>query len=251
MSRFVTIGHICHDLYPGSLYPDDPGTLGGAVTFAAAVAAKFGIPTTAITSAPYNHPRWGDFQELGRSLNFQPVNVNHGLYPNDGSITTFVNEYNVQGDRIQHHPSRNNPFDMRHFPQIAKHLSPEDIVLIGTVTYDEISPELLRAIKGEVNKVGITLQGLLRYVHPDTKRVTGGPFPQWREIASSVDYISLSLEDLQFPDGMSLLADFVRICPLVTLTDGPCGVHIYSNGAHEHIPAFYLNENEILGGAWT
>ncbi len=248
--NLVILGDVCHDLplHATTVDHESGAKLGGAVSFSSAVASILGVPTHAFTMAPQTHPRWRDFQQYGHAFGFQTTNLALSHTLGGDKITSFANTY-VGGKRTQDHPSKTQQIGMEQLPFILPHLNSESQVLIGTVTSDEVSLDLLRALHGTGVPISMTMQGYFRRVHPDSKRVTEGPFANWRHVASLVDAIYLSDEDLRFPDGDYLLRDLVHTCPQVVLTRGGNGVSIYQNRSRTDIPSVPLTPEQIGTGA--
>ena len=160
--------------------------------------------------------------------------------------------YSLDGKRTHVHPSKAPIFDREHLPHILPHITHNSHILIGSVTDNEVSVDLLYALKQFGVPISITLQGYFRRTHPDSKRVTEGPFPRWQEVAGLVDTIFLSDEDIRFSEGEDMLGDLIGACSQVILTKGEKGVTIFRNGESTDIPSFPLTKNETgVGACWT
>jgi sugar/nucleoside kinase (ribokinase family) len=148
--RFLSIGHIARDEFP-----DGAHRLGGTALYAAATAARLGVPTTLVTRAG-PHER----DELARTC----ADLDVDLRALDANVTTtFGFRWDQSGKRILRLKARAKAIGLADIPADLRSADrpggTPDALVFGTIAR-ELSPDLL---EGETARVSVlAAQGMLR-----------------------------------------------------------------------------------------
>jgi 1D-myo-inositol 3-kinase len=221
---YLAIGHITQDVLPeGGFAP------GGTVTFAALAAHNLNAKAAIVTAAPpalWQLPLYQNIQIQG---------------PQTPVATIFENIYRPQG-RIQFVravapviQAQDVPLEWRKTPIV--HLAP---------IAQECAPNLIDLFPGAL--IGLTPQGFLRAWDKASGQVYPVVWADAAEILPKVSALILSEEDLPPAQvGRTMLAEFIRRCPLVVCTQGSRGCMLYFQGRTEHIPAYPAHEIDPTG----
>lgn len=207
MSRFLAIGHVALDEFP-----DGAHRLGGTALYAAATAAKLGVPTALVTRVG---PREKD--ELGRAC----AGLGIDLRALDAHVTTtFAFRWDESGRRILRLKARAKAIALRDIPA---DLRSADALVFGSIAR-ELSEDLLL---GETARVSVlAAQGMLRTWDADgTVRPTA-----WDRAEADIRALSavvLSEEDVA--GDTSLVERWSRVAPVI-LTLAERGCRMYAGG---------------------
>jgi sugar/nucleoside kinase (ribokinase family) len=216
--QFLVIGHTVQDL----LSPDDPGQwrLGGAASYASALARRLGLRTAVLTSA-------GPEIDLATALpGVETVNV-----PAEGS-TQMRNVYGADRRR-QFIPCRASRITPASLPDLWRRA---EIVLLGPVV-GEVDGTLAACFPDSL--VGVGAQGWLRETGPDTSVRPVLP-EQWDAgpILQHADALFLSDEDIPPHSAPGALKRWGEMVPTLAFTRGYNGAEVLHRGEWRHIGAF-------------
>lgn len=207
MARFLAIGHVARDEFP-----DGAHRLGGTALYAAATAARLGVPTALVTRVG-PHER----DELARTC----AGLEIDLRALDGVVTTtFAFRWEPDGTRVLRLRARAKGIALADIPA---DLRSADALVLGTIAR-ELSDDLL---VGEAASVSVlAAQGLLRTWDADG---TVGPSP-WDRAEDAIRGIScvvLSEDDVAGDAG---LVERWSRATAVVLTLADRGARIYRGG---------------------
>jgi 1D-myo-inositol 3-kinase len=226
--NFVTIGHITKDLLPeGGFVP------GGTVTFASITARNLGQRAAIITAAPH---------ELRQLPLYNDIDIRG---PETEVATIFENIYQPWG---------REQFVRAVAPVIREADVPEEwrgpaggieIVHLAPVA-QECDPGLVELFPGAL--IGLTPQGFMREWHSATGQVQPIDWAGAKALLPRLSALVLSTEDLpKGPHGQEVLQEFIALCPIVALTQGPRGCTIFQGGEANRVPAYPAQEIDPTG----
>jgi sugar/nucleoside kinase (ribokinase family) len=207
MTDFVAVGHVAWDEFP-----DGATRLGGTALYAAATAARLGVPTALVT-------RVGPAQrdELSRCCSDLGIEL-HALASN--VTTTFAFRWEADGRRVLRLRARAKG--------IALADVPAELTATRAVVFGSIAHELGRDVFGGIDARAAVLaaQGFLRRWDADGT-VRPAPWPEAREVIRPLSAVVLSEDDIA--GDTALLADWSTITPVV-LTLAERGARLYEAG---------------------
>ena len=215
---FLVLGHVVKDVIPGGW------RLGGTAAYASLQAARLGLRTAVVTSAP----RSLDVGALLPGVEVRRVPSRQ--------VTTFRNCYE-DGRRTQ--------FVLARARSLGAGDVPDDwlsapIVLLGPVC-SEVPPDLTSLFGGSL--IGIAAQGWLREVDSQ-QGVRAVPWPEspaW----TNVHGLFVSEDDV---GGDKATVDrWTAAFPLVAYTQASRGARLHSDGRWRHIDAFPEDEVDPTG----
>lgn len=216
MATFVSIGHVARDEFP-----DGAHRLGGTALYAAATAARLGIPTALVTRVGPNEK-----DELARAC----ADLGIDLRALDAHVTTtFAFRWDETGRRILRLKARAKGIALADIPD---DLRAADALVFGSIAR-ELAEDLLL---GETARVSVlAAQGMLRTWDADgTIRATA-----WDRAEHDIRALSavvLSDEDLA---GDTALVERWSVAAPVVLTLAERGCRIYRGGRAEgELPAY-------------
>jgi len=215
---YLAIGHICQDIIPGGW------KVGGTVSFALRVAAVLGCETRLITSVT---PAFPVAEVLPQTV-IHPVPAPQN--------TVFENVQTARG-RVQTLHSRALTLEPGHLPT---DWPTPGIVHLAPIAA-EINPAIISAYPHSL--IGLTAQGWLR-TWDEQGHVTAMPWAMAEQVLPQVDVTILSQEDL--PDEATLVT-FRQCAPLLVVTAGAQGCHVYRNGESYHVPVAPVPDVETTG----
>lgn len=205
MARFLAIGHVARDEFP-----DGAHRLGGTALYAAATAARLGVPTALVTRVG---PK--EKEELGRAC----ADLGIDLRALDALVTTtFAFRWDETGRRILRLKARAKGIAMRDIPE---DLRSADALVFGSIAR-ELSEDLLL---GEAARVSVlAAQGMLRTWDADgTVRPTA-----WDRAEADIRALSavvLSEEDVA--GDTALVERWSRVTPVIlTLAERGCRMYV-------------------------
>lgn len=205
MARFLAIGHVARDEFP-----DGAHRLGGTALYAAATAAKLGVPTALVTRVGPN-----ERDELARTCAALGID----LRALDALVTTtFAFRWDESGRRILRLKMRAKGIALRDVPD---DLRSADALVFGSIAR-ELSEDLLL---GEAARVSVlAAQGMLRTWDADgTVRPTS-----WDRAEADIRALSavvLSEEDVAGDAGLAVR--WSRVAPVIlTLAERGCRMYV-------------------------
>ena len=215
--EFLIVGHVCHDVVKDGFIP------GGAVTYAAQMAALMGLETRVLTSFGKDF----QFKNL-----FNDVSIVNVPAP---ETTTFENIYLSEG-RTQYLHHRAETISVQTLPNNWK---TTPIVFLGPVA-NEVDLHFLTAFENAI--VGVSPQGWMRQWKSDNKI-----FPKridWEKL-SPADVVILSEEDIK---GMeSEVPEMIEVIDLLIITKGYEGAMVYTKGEEKYFPAYPTTTVDATG----
>jgi sugar/nucleoside kinase (ribokinase family) len=232
--QFIAIGHVTRDIHPGDSY-----TLGGTVTFAALTAARLGLAAGVVTCA--------DRQLIAELATHLP-SIALQVRPS-ATTTTFTNQYNDEGFRIQYLHARSDSLEETDVPESWRSAP---IVLLGPLA-QELTPDFVSLFPRHPGAlIAATPQGWLRRWDPDG-RVWPTLWLAAEQVLPLLDVLILSHDDLlPFADGKRTEADAILTrwsmhVPLLVATDGRHGATLFRRGTTKRFPAYTANEVDPTG----
>lgn len=216
MIRFLSVGHVARDEFP-----DGTHRLGGTALYAAATAARLGVPTAMVTRVG-PHER-ADLErtcdELGIDLRALDALV----------TTTFAFRWEADGTRVLRLRARARSIGPSDVPEDLR--SPDALVL-GSIAR-ELGPGLLAM--GDARVRVLVAQGLLRVWDADG---TVRPAP-WGGAADEIRGLScLVLSEDDVAGAISMVEEWSRSAPVV-VTLAERGARLYEAGrVAAELPAF-------------
>jgi 1D-myo-inositol 3-kinase len=219
--RLLSIGHCCHDkTTDGGFVP------GGTALYASMAARSLGAEPSVITS-------------FGDDYQFNDVFLSNdiALISQIGERTTVFENIYTESGRTQYLLTKADNIS-RDF--IVENAPVADIVLLCPIC-DEIDFSLPPLFSNQL--VASTIQGWLRAVNPENKKVTP-KIIDW-SLFEGIDIIILSREDIAtIPE---VIESIIKYVPIVILTDGPKGAIVYENNSRTHVPVFPVVEKDATG----
>ena len=216
MARFLAIGHVALDEFP-----DGAHRLGGTALYAAATAARLGVPTALVTRVG---PK--EKEQLARTC----ADLGIDLRTLDAHVTTtFAFRWDESGKRILRLKARAKGITLRDIPD---DLRSADALVFGSIAR-ELSDDLLL---GEAARVSVlAAQGLLRTWDADgTVRPT--TWDRAEEDIRALSAVVLSEEDVA--GDTALVERWSRVTPVI-LTLAERGCRMYVDGeARGHCEAY-------------
>lgn len=219
MLRFLSIGHMCHDLH------QEDYLLGGAASYASILTRRLGHTTAALTSFGPDFQFQEEIEQEGITIFNKPA----------GQTTIFENRYN--GDRrkqLMH--QRASDLDITDLPV---EWSNPDVVLLGPIA-DEINANLIPAFSGSLT--GATIQGWLRQVN--NKKEVQAKSMEW-SLLKNIDVVFVSEEDLTGLGGA--LDKIKKVVRILILTQGSNGVQVFHKNQQLHFPVYPIKAIDPTG----
>jgi len=198
---FLAIGHITKDRIPGG------AQVGGTVSYAALTANALGLRAGIITA-------WSEDVDKNVFHDIQIINSSR-------DITTTFENIDIPEGRVQYVYDTARSLSYQDVPDAWK--SPS-IVHFGPVA-NEIDPSMIDKFKSSF--IGITPQGWFRSVD-SSGRVRVDPLQNDSIKYQSCGAVVLSIEDLGGNE--AFIEELTSICPVVAVTEGSKGIHLYWNG---------------------
>jgi sugar/nucleoside kinase (ribokinase family) len=205
MGRFLAIGHVARDEFP-----DGAHRLGGTALYAAATAARLGIPTALVTRVG---PK--EKEELGRTC----ADLGIDLRALDALVTTtFAFRWDETGRRILRLKARAKGIAMRDIPD---DLRSADALVFGSIAR-ELSEDLLL---GEAARVSVlAAQGMLRTWDADGT-VRPAAWDRAEADIRALSAVVLSEEDVA--GDTALVERWSRVAPVIlTLAERGCRTYV-------------------------
>ncbi len=226
--EYLTIGHITQDLLPDRSYRP-----GGTVTFAARAARNLGARAAVLTAGP---------ALLRQDLTYNGIEVRGPLSP---TATIFENVYGPEG-RTQFVRGVAPVIEVADVPFQWREAQPgPQIVHLGPVA-GECAPGLAALFPHAL--VGLTPQGFMRRWDNSTGQVYPVEWAGAAQLLPQIGALILSTEDLPPGErGQLLLQEYIRLCPLVALTQGPGGCTVFFDGRACPVPAYPATEVDPTG----
>jgi sugar/nucleoside kinase (ribokinase family) len=219
MFDYLVVGHLTVDLLE-----DGAARTGGTALYAALTAYQLGARVAILTAAA---------PDIDRTM--LPSDIKVMLRPARVS-TTFRNTY---------HDNVRTQFMYHRAPPLTKDdiaaALPAHVVHLGPVA-DETPHDMARLAPGSF--VGLTAQGLLRYLSPE-QQVFTDPALLRRLPLRGVDAMVLSEEDVTF-DEDSVVAATAQV-PIVALTRAERGATLWLSGSRYEIAAYRANVVDPTG----
>ncbi len=225
-ARFLSIGHVARDEFP-----DGAHRLGGTALYAAATAARLGVPTALVTRVGPN-----ERAELTRTC----AELGIDLRALDALVTTtFAFRWDETGKRILRLKARAKAIALADVPD---DLRAADALVFGSIAR-ELSEDLLL---GETARVSVlAAQGLLRTWDADG-RVRPTTWDRAERDIRALSAVVLSDEDV--PDTRAVERWSTVVPVVLTLADRSC--RIYEQGAPvRELPAFPPEQMVDAAGA--
>ncbi len=222
---FLVIGHITRDRVAGAERP------GGTASYAAAVAARLGVPTAVLTSGA---------EDLDVPAELAGVQIER--LP--AAQTTLMEHIWHGRAREQFVRARAAPLGPESVPAALRDVP---VVLLGSVT-GEVAAETAAAFPRALR--GATLQGWLRRIAADGRVEVVAPQSAGIEaVLPELDAAFLSEEDLgdSFAALRPLLDGWAARVPVLAVTRGDQGASIALNGVWHVIGTFPAHEVEATG----
>ena len=215
---YLVIGHVAKDLLPAG-----DASAGGTVTYSAITAQRLGLQAAIVTAcAPQD-------VQLLHAARQEGVWVHVASSP---ATTTFRNTYDTEGKRTQLIFAQAEPIDLQNVPP-AWLSAP--IVHLGPVAQElpgGLAPQLQQCL------LGVTPQGWMRSW--DTEGVvehSAWPLPPQLSNLPANSFLVTSIEDLGYDP--ELIEHYVKLVPLVAITQAANGACIYNASANEFlVPSF-------------
>jgi sugar/nucleoside kinase (ribokinase family) len=220
---YLVIGHITADVVPGGTTP------GGTALFAARTAARLGLRTAIVTSAPADYVAALAPQLAGIAVHNRP----------SAQPSTFANIYQ-DGHRTQFLRARAHTLTPHDIPPAWRDSA---IVHFGPVD-DEVDRALLKPGRFPAALRGATPQGWLRSWGADG-RVHTARGAAAAALMPALPVLVFSEEDIERDAGV--VAACRALCDVVAVTAGSQGATIYQGEHAHHFPAFPTHEVDPTG----
>ncbi|HEV3311957.1 MAG TPA: PfkB family carbohydrate kinase [Chloroflexota bacterium] len=221
---YLVAGHVTRDILP------DRTVFGGTALYAAAMAASLGYETRVLTSA--------DTLEVFDFEQTPDVTVPTFHVIPSRLTTTFTYEW-VEGRRIQCLTHQAGTIQGSDVPASWRDSS---VWHLGPVA-GEVEADIVDAIPDSAF-VGVTPQGWLRSVGPDTV-VSAGPWVSAERILARANAIIVSRDDL--PDAQVSARDWARWGGVVVVTEAEHGATIHWSRNSVHLEAITVDAVDELG----
>jgi len=224
--EFLVVGHVVQDLL------SDEGTwrLGGAASYASALARNLGLRTAVLTAASADMP-----------LTTLLPGIECSVVPSDAT-TQIRNIYSPGNKRQQFVPQRAARLSAEHLPAAWRD---SRIVLLGPVA-GEIDDALASSFPRSL--VGAGAQGWLREIGPDSHVRPVHP-ADWQAgpILHAARALFLSDEDVPPEDAPAALAEWSGMIDIVAFTRGYDGADVCYRGEWRRIAAFPATPTDLTG----
>ena len=219
---FLSVGHFCYDVSPNGYI------LGGSASYSTLTARNLGHHTRAVTAVGANFDRRNPLLDGIKAV-----------YCESPETTIFDNQYDEKGHRQQFILGAAKELKGADVP-VAWH--PSDIVYLCPIA-NEVSAELVHCFSKRT-LIGATPQGWLRQW--DAKgRVESKRWETAEDILPYIDVLILSDEDVRaYPDE---LEKYIRLAPIVVLTQGARGATLFQNGTQLESAAYSVTEVDPTG----
>lgn len=215
---YLVVGHITQDVVLDGFSP------GGTASYSALTARAFGLRVGILTA----------YAQDAILPDLRDIQIISTISENS---TVFENKYAKDG-RHQRILSR---AEILHPNQIPRSWSNPKIVHIGPIA-DEVDPSFIKAFPNSF--VGVTPQGWYRSWDQEGK-VGFNNFIEAKHYLQNADAVVLSIEDLQFDEG--LIAELVYAIRVLVITEGSCGARVYWNGDVRNFRAPEKEEVDATG----
>jgi sugar/nucleoside kinase (ribokinase family) len=228
--KFVTIGHITHDLDPYN-------NLGGGASYTGIAAKRLEMETTVVTKVPLGHSY---LDKLG-IMGIETINIPSSL----NTITTFKALYDLHGNKIHYVLAQQEPITNGEIKNLPTKIWDKSIILIATVL-NEVSTSIIPYLS-QFGMVCLTPQGYFREIAADGLQLNREPGSDFLENAKNAQIIIFSEEDINFGGNFSdaFWQKLKEACPIVVLTKGVQGAIIAEHGKDDlHIEIFKLISGE-------
>ena len=219
---FLSIGHFCYDVSPNGYI------LGGSASYSTLTARNLGHHARAVTAVGDNFDRQNPLLDGIKTI-----------YRESPKTTIFDNQYDEKGHRQQ--------FVLG----AAKELKGTDVPAewcTSNIVYlcpiaDEVSAELVHCFSKDT-LIGATPQGWLREWDA-SGRVETKRWATAEKILPHIDVLILSDEDVRaYPDE---LEKYIRLAPIVVLTQGVRGATLFQSGTRLESTAYPVTETDPTG----
>jgi len=217
---FLVIGVVTKDVVPGG------HTIGGTATYAALTARNLGYRAAVLTSAEPT-------LDLGAAL----AGVDVHRVPS-AATTTFDNQY-VDGQRRQYLYAVADPIAATDVPASWRQAP---VVHLGPLAR-ELPADLPAHFPHSL--VGVTPQGWLRTWDGDDRLVRRRDWVEAPTVLAHTDVLVFSEEDVA--GDQETIAAWVRLVPILIVTQGARGADVYVQGKPRHVNAFPAREVDPTG----
>ncbi|MEO6458448.1 MAG: PfkB family carbohydrate kinase [Chloroflexia bacterium] len=224
---YLVLGHVTKDL----AWEGDNASPGGTVMYSAITAQRLGLQAAIVTAcAPQD-----DY--LLDGARGEGIWVHRA---SSSSTTTFRNIYDDEGKRTQGIFAQATPIQLRDVPQ---EWLGAPIIHLGPVAQElpsNMAPHLRDCL------LGITPQGWMRrWDNAGVVEHSAWPPPPALDHLPNNSFLVVSIEDLGYDP--QLIDHYVKLAPLVAVTEAADGAHIYSGEENVIIPAFESNMVDATG----
>ena len=230
--RFVAVGHVTNDLKPKE-------HLGGGVSYSAVTASRLGLDAHIITKCPQKHPYINELKNLRIKVHVLPSTL--------PTITTFDNQYDLQGRRKQIITQVQEQISLKDKENIPWKILKDSVILVAPVTPIDVDMKLFSDLT-RYGSVNVIPQGYFRKI---AKNGLISP-KRWKGLEKYIlntKIVVLSEEDILI-NGLAdnvLREEIINACPLVALTQGAGRVMIYEKGREVcRTKAFPLLQEELM-----
>lgn len=223
---YLVIGHVAKDRLP-----DGGSRPGGTVTYASLAAQRLGLQAAVVTAcAPADEDLLTPLRDAGVWVAAVPST----------RTTSFRNVYDAEGHRTQYILGQADPIEWGDVPPEWRGTP---IVHLGPV-----AQELPADLPGRFPYclLGITPQGWMRSWDGDG-RVAHSAWPVHPALNGLPDNacLVLSIEDLGHHS--ELVEHYVKLAPVVVITQGYDPATLYCRGDHVTVPAFHADSVDPTG----
>ena len=215
---YLVLGHVTKDLAGEG----DDSSPGGTVMYSAITAQKLGLQAAIVTAcAPHDDHLLDGARREGVWV--------HRV--NSTFTTTFRNEYNEVGKRSQFIFAQATPIQLRDVPQEWLATA---IIHLGPVAQElpaDMAPHLQDCL------LGVTPQGWMRsWNKAGVVEHSAWPPPPELDNLPANSVLVVSIEDLGYDP--QLISHYVKLAPLVAVTEAADGAHVYSSEETIVVPSF-------------
>ena len=219
---FLSIGHFCYDVSPEGYL------LGGSAAYATLTARNLGHSARAVTAVGPN------FQRENCLLDSIEI-----VYQESPETTVFDNRYDEIGHRQQFILGAARKL---HGTDVPAKWRATDIAYLCPIA-DEVSAEIVHCFSKDT-LIGATPQGWMRRWDTNGK-VQVARWQTAEDILPYIEVLILSDEDLRgYPEELD---KYIRLTPIVVLTEGAKGATLFQNGTQVESTAYPATEVDPTG----
>ena len=219
---FLSVGHFCYDVSPNGYI------LGGSASYSTLTARNLGHHARAVTAVGANFDRQNPLLDGIKTV-----------YRESPETTVFDNQYDEKGHRQQFILGAAKELKG---PDVPVEWRTSNIVYLCPIA-NEVSAELVHCFSKDT-LIGATPQGWLREWDA-TGKVEAKRWATAESILPYIDVLILSDEDVRaYPDE---LEKYIRLAPIVVLTQGARGATLFQNGTQRKSVAYSVTEIDPTG----